>query len=546
MRFPLLNVGSLALATLLSLTAILAARPAAAQSTRHGNTSQGLPTSDYEGRWFNDPAPAPARQSAQREQGARMNPAPQAQSANHLAPRTTRPVPPHLARQAHHQAAAPPHQHVQQASAMQPVRKTSPAQEPVRRVAYQQRDPQHLAENVFYDDDPVYQVEELPPGNPRNDARVFAPYGVPVEDNPLGVNYGPGCGSCSCAGQGCTACDTLGLGFIDQLFEGIFYGEWLGQGGSYGYSNYPYPHVDGVCADGNCGDGACGDGGCGGGACGDACFDGNCASGRCQWRSYENLEIFGGAHGFRTPVDRGHGNFGLHEGLNWGGPLWHAYDIGFQLGGQAVHSNFDGDSAIGYRDETRNQYFLTAGIFRRFRYPTGMQWGVVYDFLRDDYYAKVDMAQVRGEISYRGPRGNEIGFMFSTNVKDDEANFAINGVSFTEIWQTEDMYAAFWRREFHGGHEARVWGGATGEGSGIFGAQARATLSDRLAALATFNYLSSNGDALVAGYPQDSWGVNINFIYYIGKTARSAACSPWQPLMPVADNTSMMMGIQPR
>ncbi len=62
-----------------------------------------------------------------------------------------------------------------------------------------------------------------------------------------------------------------------------------------------------------------------------------------------SLSIFGGVHGFRTPADVSHsGNFGLHEGLNYGGPLGDPWEyFGVQVGADDAQSNFTGDQAGG-------------------------------------------------------------------------------------------------------------------------------------------------------------------------------------------------------
>ena len=59
------------------------------------------------------------------------------------------------------------------------------------------------------------------------------------------------------------------------------------------------------------------------------------------------LSIFGGVQGFRTPADVSHsGNFGFHEGLNYGGPLGDPWEyLGFQVGADDAQSNFTGDQA---------------------------------------------------------------------------------------------------------------------------------------------------------------------------------------------------------
>ena len=123
-----------------------------------------------------------------------------------------------------------------------------------------------------------------------------------------------------------------------------------------------------------------------------------------------DLEVFGGVHGFKGPLDQGrNGNFGFHEGFNFGAPLG-IFDWGWQIGAEATQSNFSGDDAVDPRSADRNQFFVTGGFFKRAR-DWGFQWGVVYDWLHDDYYVKADMKQIRSDTSFLFPGGvHEIGY----------------------------------------------------------------------------------------------------------------------------------------
>ena len=123
-----------------------------------------------------------------------------------------------------------------------------------------------------------------------------------------------------------------------------------------------------------------------------------------------NFEFFFGAHGFKGPFDLGrNGNFGFHEGINFGAPLGDPWGVGYQLGVQGVHSNFSGDRVWAIREGDRNQVFFTGGIFRRAR-RQGWQWGVVFDLLRDSYYEKATLGQIRTETSWVTGYGWDIGF----------------------------------------------------------------------------------------------------------------------------------------
>ncbi len=268
-----------------------------------------------------------------------------------------------------------------------------------------------------------------------------------------------------------------------------------------------------------------------------------------DWCWSENLTAFAGVDGFTSAVDfANEGNFGFDYGADWGGPLWNKFGLGYQVGGRVVQSNLSGydlPSSFGtFEENARNQYFLTAGMFRRFRHATGMQWGVVYDYLNDDYYIDATLSQVRAEISFRGPKRIEIGVWVATNVGDD--NIVLSNVFGSEnptsfvAWETTDQYNLFLRRTTRTGNEMRVWGGVTGDSDGIVGADFRVPFNDQFAIAGVFNYLIPEEGAGPIGAQQEAWGLGVNLVWYPGRTARRASSSPWRPLFQVANNATMI------
>jgi hypothetical protein len=123
------------------------------------------------------------------------------------------------------------------------------------------------------------------------------------------------------------------------------------------------------------------------------------------WQAVSHLQLFAGVHGFKGPTDLGrNGNFGFHEGLNFGAPLWDLWGYGYQAGFQAVHSNFAGNQAVQtdllprFDAADRNQIFFTAGLFKR-PLGTGLQTGVAFDLFYDSYYDRSTLYQIRSETA---------------------------------------------------------------------------------------------------------------------------------------------------
>ena len=170
----------------------------------------------------------------------------------------------------------------------------------------------------------------------------------------------------------------------------------------------------------------------GGDCCGGSgCFQ--CFSIPCPTICIDNFEVFAGVHGFTGPVNRGEtGSFGFHEGFNWGAPVPCFGALGTQIGLQATQSNLSGAE---FTDETRHQLFLTGGLFRRVDW--GLQGGLVFDYLSDDWYANTSLAQLRGELSWVFPCLHELGFWFSASTEEDtQLSTFSNGAAgfFSRTW----------------------------------------------------------------------------------------------------------------
>lgn len=92
------------------------------------------------------------------------------------------------------------------------------------------------------------------------------------------------------------------------------------------------------------------------------------------------------------PGDQGQvsGNFGFQEGFNFGTRLPGVMggQLGSQLGMRFTQTQLEGTNA---GHDSRQQTFITAGLFRRVDY--GLQGGLVVDYLHDDWLYKADLLQ---------------------------------------------------------------------------------------------------------------------------------------------------------
>jgi hypothetical protein len=249
-----------------------------------------------------------------------------------------------------------------------------------------------------------------------------------------------------------------------------------------------------------------------------------------------DLSVIGGVHGFKGPFDQGrNGNFGFHEGFNFGAPLGF-WDWGWQFGVEGVHSNFFGDRTFDDHSSVRNQFFFTGGLFRRAR-SWGCQWGVTYDWLHDDYYARTDLKQIRSDTSFVFPGGKrEIGYFGAYGTGGTDFVLINRQLKYFIFMEPTDIFAFYYRRYFDGGGDGRFWLGWSGNGDGVLGGEIRVPMGKSWALENRINYLvPKHGDTV-----QESWSVTIQLVWYPGQSARCVRHHPFRPVLNVADNTLFM------
>lgn len=286
-------------------------------------------------------------------------------------------------------------------------------------------------------------------------------------------------------------------------------------------------------------DGPPGAPGCGGGDCGSDCGD-DCCTDCCPdpcCTIWENLQVFGGVQGFKSPVDQGvNGNFGFHEGANWGGPVFEYGGMGGQIGAQVVQSDLAESFLF---DDNRIQFFFTTGLFHRPFDNNGWQGGVVFDWLHDDYYVQMDVTQIRGEISWLSCGHHEIGFWTALATTSDQAFSSINDANVG--WEPIDMYALFYRKYFDNGAIGRFSAGFTGDGEGLLGVDGLAPITQHCAVVASANYIMGRNDPAPEEALTESWGLTLSVVWFPGYKSPCSSRNPYRPIFDVVGNTTMML-----
>ena len=283
-------------------------------------------------------------------------------------------------------------------------------------------------------------------------------------------------------------------------------------------------------------------------------FDDGCACGGagcdiCQFGVWgalaaarDRTEVYQGITSFSGPINRGGGgSFGFEGGLNMGTPLFGGWrGLGFQAGAGGTMASFNG---AGFTRDVRHQAFVTLGLFRRVDW--GLQGGFVVDHLHDDWYANVDISQVRGELSWKVPEGSELGFMFAGSndfqtVTGELRSGTALPTTITETWQVNDIYALFLRHSFCGGGEARLFAGCSGTSDGVLGADAFIPLNEDWSLRNSFTYLVPEQGQLDGGNVKEAWNVSMQLVWYPhGRNA--CGTDYYRPLFNVANNGSFFI-----
>jgi hypothetical protein len=290
-------------------------------------------------------------------------------------------------------------------------------------------------------------------------------------------------------------------------------------------------HMDHGCT-------SCGGGGCDSCSSCTSCGSHGCAGGcliPCPQVSLRNMEFFAGVDAFKGPQNLGRdGSFGFTAGINTGFKLpcmpcdW----FDGQIGISSVHSNYAGAD---FTPSSRDQLFLTGGLFRRVDY--GFQGGVVVDYRSETWYTQTELTQLRGNLSWAYPGGNEIGFRFTTALRDSQVTGMSEGRAGDWNWQVLDTYSFYYQHVFDQctGTNMRALMGWTGQGNGLFGADFWTPLSEKLALSSSFVYVVPEYNSNPQGNIDETWNVGINLVWYpMGLTNYRGRYH--RPMFDVADN----------
>lgn len=233
------------------------------------------------------------------------------------------------------------------------------------------------------------------------------------------------------------------------------------------------------------------------------------------------------------------GSFGFQEGFNFGSqlPSLLAGQIGSQFGMRFIQSNLEGSTLS---NTSRNQMFLTAGLFRRVDY--GIQGGAVIDYFHQQWIERVDLLQVRGELSFLFSPVHELGFRFTENGRNSSQSVTIPSsvTTLTARSRTLDTYRFFARRRFGdcSASLVEVHLGTSNDGGVVMGTLLQTPLTGQLGLESSAMYFSPKQSAT---QPKnlEAWCVGIALVWTPGR-AFGTNRDYNRPLFEVAGNSSLI------
>ena len=274
---------------------------------------------------------------------------------------------------------------------------------------------------------------------------------------------------------------------------------------------------------------------------------------RFNWCRYE---FFAGVQGHTGPLNHiainnqnsgtqiGSGSFGFYEGFNRGKSMNRllGLDIATQLGVRGTQNNLSGTA---FTTDTRHQVFITAGFFRRVDY--GVQYGLVLDYMNQDWYFQSNSLQLRGELSWRARECDTYGFQFMAGVREETISATITDQSGSALSEDlgvkpTDQFRFFYRRPLARNGEYDLMVGWTDNKDGLLGASFNLPLTHQCSLSSGATYLIPHEGTNSGGFAEENWNVSLGLVYRPGGPR---GCGRYcRPLFDVADNGTFMLDFE--
>ena len=247
------------------------------------------------------------------------------------------------------------------------------------------------------------------------------------------------------------------------------------------------------------------------------------------------------------------GNTGAFASLNLATavPFFSCHGFGVQLGSSYGVYDWSGRTSqiIGNNKEVQQQTFLTTGLFRRTPFCSGINFGLVYDWMFNDNFGEFalspTLAQFRFSGSYLFCCNNEFGLWGTVDTETAHKSTEGIPVSFRAISQIN----LFWQHYFANCANTVVWVGLPYKrslmfssglaGRFILGASFRVPLTECLSIDGHASYMrpkSIHGPTEANDYASN---ICFGLTYSFGCSSKCID-KGFRPMMPVANNSNFI------
>lgn len=259
-----------------------------------------------------------------------------------------------------------------------------------------------------------------------------------------------------------------------------------------------------------------------------------------------NLQIWSGYESFRGIADGTQTNNGGVTGFNAGAPLpWlEQYGIGAQFGASSGSYDLMGRPTF-ESNRWQQQYYLTAGIFRRTNENSAWSFGLAYDWSINDNFGQFSdepfLSQWRAQLGYAINPTDEIG-IWGTWIDRTDTSAGVR------TYRPVSQINLYWHHKYTC-LNADTWtwigqpsngprGGNGTYGEFLVGSNNQVAITDRLAIYINAAMLKPSANAGTAGSNELGYQLATGFVFYptCGARSCSVAGRRWAPLMPVANN----------
>jgi len=247
-------------------------------------------------------------------------------------------------------------------------------------------------------------------------------------------------------------------------------------------------------------------------------------------------------------------NSGAYLSANFASPVpfLSDYGLGMQLGGSYGIYDWSGRASnpIGNPKTIQQQGFLTTGFFRTTEYCSGLNVGVVYDWMFNQRFGvfavNPTFSQVRFKVGYLFDSTDEFGFWGTTYATSKKLTTDDIPLKFRAISQIN----LFWQHYFCTGAQSMIWAGLPYtkglmyQGNGrrgragnfIIGANFNAPLNECWSVNGHAVYLRPHSATGISESKDYGSNVSIGLTYSFGCMKACAS----RPYLPIADNSNFL------